>query len=231
MTFRIAQISDTHLSADKPFFVDNFRSIVGALHDSAPDLVVNTGDISLDGASVEGDLVAARVLHDGLAIPARFLPGNHDLGDSPDAPAHGEASIDAARRDRYLRHFGPDWWRFDAPGWRMLGIDAQLLGSDLPAAEEQLAFVAETIADLGPRRLALFLHKPLFDREAGETEITGRFVNPAPRHGLLAALSGGEPSVVICGHVHQYRDTHAGSARHVWGTSTAFVIPDRRQPR
>jgi 3',5'-cyclic-AMP phosphodiesterase len=31
MTFRIAQISDTHLSDDKPFFVDNFVRIGEAL--------------------------------------------------------------------------------------------------------------------------------------------------------------------------------------------------------
>ena len=231
MTFRIAQISDTHLSDRKPFFVDNFRRIAAALRDSALDLVVNTGDISLDGASVEDDLAAARALHDATGLPARFLPGNHDIGDSQDSPAHGEGTIDEARRARYLRHFGPDWWWSDAPGWRVLGIDAQLLGSDLAAASEQHDAIVEAAAGLGARRLALFLHKPLFDREAGETEITGRFVNPEPRRALLAALDGREPAVVACGHVHQYRDTSAGTARHVWGPSTAFIIPDRRQPR
>ena len=50
MTFRIAQISDTHLSDAKPFFVDNFIRIGEALRESRPDLVVNSGDISLDGA-------------------------------------------------------------------------------------------------------------------------------------------------------------------------------------
>ena len=32
-------------------------------------------------------------------MPIRFLPGNHDLGDSRDAPAHGEGAIDAVRRE------------------------------------------------------------------------------------------------------------------------------------
>jgi Icc protein len=39
MTFRIAQISDTHLSDTKPFFVDNFVRIGEALRASKPDLV------------------------------------------------------------------------------------------------------------------------------------------------------------------------------------------------
>ena len=84
---------------------------------------------------------------------------------------------------------------------------------------------------LGQAKLALFLHKPLFDQTVGETAITGRFVNPAPRRLLLAALGGVTPAFVACGHVHQYRETWSAGVRHVWGTSTAFVIPDRRQPR
>src|SRR6266702_1433237 len=141
MTFRIAQITDTHLSDSKPFFVDNFVRIGEAIRESEPDLVLNSGDISLDGASDEADLAAARRLHDGIGLPTRFLPGNHDLGDSQDSPGHGEASIDGARRDRYVRYFGVDWWSFDVPGWRLLGINAQLLGSNLEAAEDQQAAV------------------------------------------------------------------------------------------
>jgi 3',5'-cyclic AMP phosphodiesterase CpdA len=231
MTFRIAQISDTHLSEAKPFFVDNFLRIGAALRESRPDLVLNSGDITLDGADEEADLAAARALHDALDLPMRFLPGNHDLGDAQDAPSHGEAAIDAARRDLYVKHFGCDWWWFDVPGWRVLGIDSQLLGSDLAAAAEQDAAIAEAAADLGLRRLALFLHKPLFDQSADEPAITGRFVNPRPRGALLAALGSSVPSLVACGHVHQYRASIAGPTQHVWGSSTAFVLPDVLQPR
>jgi 3',5'-cyclic AMP phosphodiesterase CpdA len=231
MTFRIAQISDTHLSDEKPFFVDNFVRIGEALRANRPDLVLNSGDISLDGASNEGDLAAARALHDGLGLPVRFLPGNHDLGDCQDATSHSAAAIDDTRRSRYVAHFGADWWTLDVPGWRLLGINAQLLASDLAAAREQDAAIVDAAATLGSARLALFLHKPLFDQTADETEITGRFVNPAPRRALLAALRGAPPALVACGHVHQYRETWSAGARHVWGASTACIVPDRYQPR
>jgi 3',5'-cyclic AMP phosphodiesterase CpdA len=231
MTFRIAQISDTHLSEAKPFFVDNFLRIGAALRASRPDLVLNSGDITLDGADEEADLIAARALHDALELPVRFLPGNHDLGDAQDAPAHGEAAIDAARRALYVKHFGADWWWFDVPGWRVLGIDSQLLGSDLDAAAEQDAAVADAMAGLGARRLALFLHKPLFDSSVDEAAVTGRFVNPRSRRRLFDSLGGVTPSLIACGHVHQYRASTVGATRHVWGTSTAFVIPDVLQPR
>lgn len=233
MTFRIAQISDTHLSDDKPFFVANFQRVGEALREGRPDLVLNSGDISLDGASNEADLAAARRLHDELGLPLRFLPGNHDLGDCQDAPSHHEAPIDAARRARYLKHFGPDWWTFDLTGWRLIGINAQLVGSDLAEAEVQhdaIAAAAAT-ATLDGRKLAFFLHKPMFDSSADETAIGGRFLNPGPRRLLLAALGGAVPALVACGHVHQYRETWAGHTHHVWTGSTGFVIPDRIQPR
>jgi len=230
MTFRIAQISDTHLSEAKPFFVDNFVRIGEALRAAKPDLVLNTGDITLNGAWEEGDLRAARLLHDALGLPLRFIPGNHDLGDAPDAPSHGEPPIDSARRARYVNYFGSDWWSFDVPGWRVLGVNAQLLGSDLAEAAEQDTAIARAMDGLGLRSLALFLHKPLFDQAVDESEITGRFVNPTPRRQLLDRL-GVEPRLVVSGHVHQFRATEPGSSRHVWGPSTAFVLPDRLQPR
>src|SRR5947207_15047285 len=100
MTFRIAQISDTHLSAEKPFFVGNFERIGEALRAFRPDMVLNSGDISLSGESKESDLSAARALHESIGLPVRFLPGNHDLGDSQDLAAHGAAGITGEPRAR-----------------------------------------------------------------------------------------------------------------------------------
>jgi 3',5'-cyclic AMP phosphodiesterase CpdA len=231
MTFRIAQISDTHLSDEKPFFVDSFRRVGEALRADRPDLVLNSGDISLDGSSKEGDLAAARALHDELDLPLRFLPGNHDLGDSQDGPTHGEKTINAARRARYVAHFGDDWWTLDVPGWRVLGINAQLLESDLAAADEQTTAIAAAVAGIDGRKLALFLHRPMFDRDVAETEVTGRFVNPDSRRSLLGALGGVAPAIVACGHVHQFRESWFEGVHHVWAPSSAYVIPDHRQPR
>jgi 3',5'-cyclic AMP phosphodiesterase CpdA len=229
MAFRIAQISDTHLSESKPYFVDNFVRIGEALRAAKPDLVVNTGDISLDGASEERDLAAGRLLHDALGLPLRFLPGNHDLGEAQDVPGYGDAPIDSERRARYVKHFGPDWWCFDVPGWRVLGINALLLGSDLPEAAEQELAIVRAMDGLGLRSLALFLHKPMFDQTAGEGEINALFLNPESRRRLRERL-GVVPALVVSGHVHQYRSSDADGSHHVWGPSTAFVVPDRIQP-
>src|SRR5262245_15535775 len=104
---------------------------------SAPDLVVNTGDMALDGVAEEHDLAEARRLHDAIGLPERFVPGNHDLGESHDVPDSKETPISMASRQRYLSHFGDDYWQFDVPGWRLIGVNSQLLASNLgPAAVE-----------------------------------------------------------------------------------------------
>jgi 3',5'-cyclic AMP phosphodiesterase CpdA len=231
MSFRIAQISDTHLSDEKPFFVANFQHFGEALRATPPDLVLNTGDISLNGAGNEADLAVARVLHDSLGLPVRCIPGNHDLGDNQEAESTHQHAIDSTRRDRYRRHFGADWWLLDVPGWRLLAINAQLMGSDLEAAAEQEEFMADAAAGARGRQLALFVHKPLFDQAVGETVIGGRFLNPQPRRRLFAVLGARRPALVACGHVHQFRSTRSAGTRHVWAPSTAFVLPDQRQPR
>src|ERR1700682_3863302 len=138
MTFRLAQISDCHLSRAKPYFVDGFQRVVAAIASSGADLVLNSGDMSLDGVGTEDDLVAARQLHAPIRPAVRYLAGNHDIGDAHDTPGSIETRLDASARERYLRIFGADFWRVDLPGWRLIALHAQLLGSDLDAAGQQI---------------------------------------------------------------------------------------------
>lgn len=224
MTFVVAHISDTHLSRQKPFFVENFGVVAAHLKEMRPDLVVNTGDISLNGADHGDDLVAARQLHDEIGLPWRAIPGNHDVGDNQEIARKQPAN--AERRARWLELIGPDWWVQDVPGWRLLGINSLLLGSDMPAADDQNAFIAEAVAALGERQLALFLHKPLFHDTLDDAEIGGHAVNPGPRAQLLAALGAVTPRLVCCGHLHEHRERPLGSLNQVWAPATSFTLSD-----
>ena len=227
MAYRLAQISDTHLSGDKPLFVASFQRVAEHIAANQPDLVVNTGDLSLDGAARTGDLIEALRLHETLAVSARYIPGNHDIGDNPDVPVHaGGHSISPERRARYLQLFGSDFWYLDVPGWRIVAVNAQLLGSDLPAAGEQLACITGAVSGADDRSIALLVHKPLFHLSASEEAITGRFLNPGPRRQLLGAFGERLPAMVASGHVHQYLSLRSAGSEHVWCPSTAFVIPD-----
>ena len=231
MTFRIAQISDTHLSGEKAFFAANFEHVARSAIAARPDLVINTGDISLDGANRADDLREALHLHRLFDGQVRFIPGNHDVGDSPEVPNSHEPSITEARRENYLQQFGSDWWSLDVPGWRLIAINAQLFGSELAAMEVQEEFIAEAASGADGRQIALFIHKPLFDQADNEEVVGGRFFPPASHRRLWGAFGKRRPSLIASGHVHQYRRTSNGGSDHVWAPSTAFFIPDSRQPR
>lgn len=232
MSYRIAQISDTHLSRERPFFVANFQRVAAHLRRARPDLVINTGDLALDGVGRGEDLEEALRLHEALDLPVRCIPGNHDVGDNQDTPAKGMPTITAEARGRYIRLFGSDYWLVDVPGWRIVAVNAQLLGSDLAAAAEQLEFVSAAAVAASPSSsIALLVHKPLFHLSADEEQLTGRFVNPLPRRQLLEAFGSRQPKLVASGHVHQhFSNTTRGGAQHVWGPSTGFILPDTHQP-
>ncbi len=224
MSFKIALISDTHLSREKPFFVENFLVVAEHLRQSRPDLVINTGDVSLNGADSAADLEAARQFHEALELPWLAIPGNHDVGDNQEVARKQPANT--ARRERWLGIFGQDWWMRDVPGWRLLGINSLLLGSDIPEAADQESFVAEAANGIDGRKLALFLHKPLFHDTLADQEVGGHAVNPEPRRRLMAALGGVRPRLVCCGHLHEHRERAAGEIHQVWAPGTSFTLSD-----
>jgi 3',5'-cyclic AMP phosphodiesterase CpdA len=92
MTFRVAQVSDSHLSRDKPFFVENFHVVAAALAASAPDLVVNTGDVSSDGATVEADLAEARPAR-GEGMRCVRAPSTGFIIPDARQPVYGEKEV------------------------------------------------------------------------------------------------------------------------------------------
>jgi 3',5'-cyclic AMP phosphodiesterase CpdA len=228
MTFKIAHISDTHLSLEKPYFVANFRAAVRLIRARGADLLINTGDAALDGADRLADLEAVRTLHDEVGIPYRIIPGNHDIGDNQ--PVAKRQPINEERRARWLSVFAEDWWSIDVPGWRLLGLNAQLIGSSLGAAPEQLSFVRGQVATLAGRSLALFNHKPLFLVDPAETGETHHFMLPTDRAALLAALGGVKPVLVGSGHTHEVYDRHLDGTHYVWAPGTSFIAPEYVEP-
>lgn len=228
MTVRIAQITDTHLSPGRPFFRANFDRVAEHLRASRPDLVINTGDLALDGADSDEDLAEALAAHRGLGLETWLLPGNHDVGDHPDVARKQPAT--QARLERYRRIVGEDAWWLDIPGWRLVGLNALTLGTGLSGDETQRDMLRRAAATLQGRSLALWLHKPLADLSLDEELVSNRFMTRGPRAILAECLGGIVPQVVMCGHVHQYRDSVFGGSRHIWAPATSFMISDPWQP-
>lgn len=224
-SFRLVQISDTHLSRRRPFFHHNWELLVGLLSQEPCDLILCTGDMTIDGADFEEELAFAAEQFRRIGREILFLPGNHDIGNSLPDVRGGETVIAAGRREAYLRHFGPDFWsREIGPHWRLLGLNSMLFGSGLEAEAVQTEFI-RSVADLRDgRRLVVAQHKPLYMAEPDETKPTQGALYPEHRAHLRDLLAPAGPVTLLSGHIHDYRTLSWGDLSQIWAPSTAFVI-------
>ncbi len=79
----------------------------------------------------------------------------------------------------------PDFWSHDLGGWRLIGLDSMLFGSGEPEEAAQLAWLEKTMAEAGGRRIAWFVHRPLFLDDPLEGDTGYWSVQPEPRARLL----------------------------------------------
>lgn len=228
---RIVLVTDTHLADRVPAFQENWRLVADWMRTLRPDLIVHLGDITLDGAGREEDLVEAHRLFVDLPAPMRLVPGNHDIGDNPlqaGMPIKHPFSPD--RLVAYRRLFGSDHWSMDAEGWQLVGLNAQLFLTGSAEEAEQDAFLA-SILPVRSEPLGLFLHKPLFRTSWEDREEHIRYVPEPARQRLARHLDGRDLRFVVCGHTHQARSLRVDGVEHAWIPSAAFYLPDVMQER
>ena len=221
---RIGLLSDVHLSRARPWFHANWELLLAELARApAPDMFIITGDCALDAPVREDDLVFAREQFDRLPAPWHALPGNHDIGACYPEGA-GEALVSEGLLSAWRRHFGPDFWVLDVPGWRLIALNSLIPGSHLPAEQEQAAFLEDAIATAGARRVAVLTHKPLCLHDVTETANSAACWRPQTRELLQRHVREGKVALIISGHLHESRDRIIAGARHIWLPGLAFVI-------
>jgi 3',5'-cyclic AMP phosphodiesterase CpdA len=223
---RIIQITDTHLSRVKPHFADNWAPLARWLAAERPDLVIHTGDVTVDGAAVEDDLAHAALLLRGLGLRCLAVPGNHDVGDA----AHPRQPINRERLARWQAYFGPDRWVEDVAGWRLVGIDALLLGSGEPEEATQDAWLERVMAEADGRPVAWFLHKPLYLDRPDEADTGYWSVKPQPRSRLLALMRRYQVRLVASGHLHKAHQLQNAETTFVWAPASSFLVGEIQPP-
>ena len=228
MTVRLAQISDLHVSPEQPVFNANMHRLLEAVRGARPDVLLNTGDLGLFGERDNGDLALALDAQRMVGVETHVLPGNHDVGEHPDIP--GRVWVDEPSLARYRRQAGADSWVLDLPGWRLAGINSLIVGTGLSGDDEQLAMLSKASRERGGRSFALVMHKPLMDLDIEDAWISNRFTTLRCRRLILQAIGERPADLVICGHLHQYRDLTAHGSRHIWCPAASFVIGDPWQP-
>lgn len=223
---RVIQISDTHLSPGKPHFTDNWPPLAAWIAAQQPDLLIHTGDVTVNGADVEEDMRHAAELMRCLGVRFRAVPGNHDVGDA----AHPRQPVNGERLARWRAYFGPDRWAEDVEGFRLIGLDALLLGSGDPEEAAQLAWLQGVMNDTQGRRIAWFLHRPLFLDKPDEGDTGYWSVKPQPREVLIELVRRHSVLLVASGHLHKAHQTVFDGTSYIWGPASSFLVGPDIQP-
>ncbi len=209
---RVVQITDTHLSRGKAHFGDNWAPLARWINAQRPDLVIHTGDVTVDGAGVDDDMAYAAGLLRGLGVRFRAIPGNHDVGEA------GHLRQPITR------------WVEDVEGWRLIGLDALMLGSGLNEEAVQAAWLETLTAKAEGRRIAWFLHKPLFLESPEESDTGYWSVKPEPRARLMALLNRHPVALVASGHLHKANDFRRDGTRYLWAPASSFLVGKAQPP-
>lgn len=211
------------------FMVDRNRRVVELCNRIGGEFAVHLGDIVHPLPVEDGHERAVRLAADvykQLAIPIHFVPGNHDIGDKPNAlvavPAVAEANYDV-----YERYWGVPFRSFDHGGCHFVVVDTPVLNSgfDREARQREWLETDLAVANRAGRRIFLFTHYPPFVREPGESEHYDNLGEPA-RSWLLDLLAKHRVEAVFSGHVHNFLYNHYRGTEMYVLPSTGFVRPD-----
>lgn len=217
---RIIQISDTHMSPVKSHFNDNWQPLVAWLEEQKPDLIIHTGDLAVDGADIEDDLLFCKNCFQELPARVLSVPGNHDIGHLPDS----YQPVNPERLARWNRHFGSDRWAEDFGGWRIIGLNSLIIGSGEPAEEDQFEWLERELQMSNGKPVAVFAHKPLFvdDPEEGDSGYWG--VRPTPRQRLYDLFTTYNVKIHASGHLHRAYVTETRGIQCIWGPASGFIV-------
>src|SRR5262249_34840648 len=144
LPMRIAVVADSHLAPNAHAFNRNWGAVADFVRASDIDVTVHLGDVTVDGLADAEQFGYVRRMTFAWPTPMRYLPGNHDIGDNPPGPGVApEHALDPGRLSDFRAALGPDYWVFAADGWRVIGLDAQLFGSDSAAETAQWAWLSD----------------------------------------------------------------------------------------
>jgi alkaline phosphatase D len=217
---KIIQITDTHFSPEKSHFNGNWAPLLTWIEDTRADLIIHTGDLTVDGADKPGDITFCLDLMRQTSIPMLILPGNHDVGHLPGS----EQPVNAERLNRWRDLVGEDRWFEDTNGWRFVGLNSLLLGHEDDEEQAQFEWLRETLEERRGRRIALFAHKPLFVDEPHEGDTGYWSVRPAQRKRLYDLIAAHDVALFASGHLHWAWQGRFENTALTWAPSAAFIL-------
>jgi len=168
-----------------------------------PDLVVVSGDVTDDGYKSLDELKWAKDWLDARIEGEWFaVPGNHDVGNFVDLP---EGRVTDERVARWNNVFGSQP-TITLGHWIAIGFNSMPFGSELQARRDEIDRFASEGSQFSNKRLAVFLHSPLFIEKIDE-EIDDAAMywlgSPSGREATWDQFKQFDIKLIGTGHVHQ----------------------------
>jgi predicted phosphodiesterase len=221
---------DVETYPSNALMVDRNRRVVELCNELEPAFVVHLGDIvhplPIEKDSHEPAVRLAAEVYSELDAPIYYVPGNHDIGDKPDALVAVPAVADA-NYDVFETYWGSAFQSFDAGNLHCVIVDTPVLNSGLEREATQRAWLTEDLGAAAARgqRIFVFTHYPPFVRDAAEDEHYDNIGEPA-RTWLLSLLTDHDVEAVFSGHVHNFLYNRLDRTDLYVVPSTGFVRPD-----
>lgn len=228
-SFRFVILTDTHINASdtvtaSPWAVNRLangraRAAVAAINAVAPVFAVHLGDVIHPLPGHNGYEAAAEKAKDilsGVNCPLVVVPGNHDVGDKRLSWSPAETVSDDFVA-QFRKQYGDNRFRFEHSGCVFLGLDAQLINSDLPAETEQWSWFENALSEADGRRVFVLLHYPPFICSPDEHEHYDNIAEPG-RSRLLELFSSHKVEACFSGHVHNF-------FYNLWGDTRLYTLP------
>lgn len=237
---RIAQLSDLHLGADidlprQAAALAAFRELEASLPAWDLDLVIVTGDLITDDPDDARDHWFARRLLETLDLPVWTVPGNHDVGDHAQraglpADWHG-APVTSDRVRAWRAIWGQPYWKRVIPGWTLLGLNSQVMGSGLVEEAHQWTWLhreAHAQRQYRPSApVAIFMHEGVVTPHLRTPRDAWMQVPTDAGALLLDTVAGIDLRLIAAGHTHRYAHERRDGIWHVTAPSLSGPIPFR----
>lgn len=236
--FQFVVVSDTHYMLDSGTRPVEFESrrrqtaraeralrLIASL-DSA--FVVHLGDLAQDVPGTdrfEEAMAAALEQLERCGVRPRHVAGNQDIGDKPD-PTMPTPWVTRESLAAFQALLGPSWYSWDWEEVHCAVLNAPIMNSALPEAQEQRRWLESDLLAHAGKRIFLFLHLPLYLHDSSEPDL-GHYDNlgePA-RAWLLDLARKHEVELIFAGHSHFAFFDRLGGTRYFVVPSTAFTRP------
>lgn len=222
---------------------------VHAVVDVFPELIVDRGSfcICVLPPQHDGDAVAihrpeyrdvARQLMDRFPQPWFAVPGNHDVGSCVGWHHHDTVQLSTAGA-AFAETFGPANWTLEQARFRIIAVNNQIFGADIPDACKQAEWLADELAVESDLLRTVLFHTPPYLETPNDDFDDGSemmCLHPAARKPLLDVLHQNPPQLLVMAHARRFWQKRGPNWGWLGLPATAFgqheleAVPSRRLP-